>query len=108
MLLACVIIEVHSELSSFIHISSIHSWCDSATVLHWFNGDGKKQEVFDRRMTEEVHKLVDVDCWYHLESKLNPADILGASDSPNLVTMIYGLKEHQQFYWVMSHIIVLA
>ena len=23
-----------------------------------------------------MRKLVDVDCWYHVESKLNPADIL--------------------------------
>ena len=23
-----------------------------------------------------MHKLVDVDCWYHAESKFNPADIL--------------------------------
>ena len=45
-------------------------------VLHWFNGDGKNQEVFAKRRVEEVHKLVDVDCWYHVESKLNPADIL--------------------------------
>ena len=45
-------------------------------VLHWFNGDGKKQEVFVRRTVEEVQKLVDVGCWYHVQSKLNPADIL--------------------------------
>ena len=75
-LLAHVIIQVHSELSSFIQISSISCWCDSIIVLHWLNSDGKKQEVFVRRRVEEVHKFVDVDCWYHVESKLNPADIL--------------------------------
>ena len=47
-LLAHVIIQVYSELSSFIHIASIHCWCDSMIVLHWLNGDGKKQEVFVR------------------------------------------------------------
>ena len=71
-LLAHVIIQVHSELSSFIHISSIHCWCDSMIVLHWLNGDGKKQKVSVRRKVEEVA----VDCWYHVKSKLNPADIL--------------------------------
>ena len=25
---------------------------------------------------EDVHKLGEMDCWYHVESKLNPADIL--------------------------------
>ena len=57
-----VIIKVHSELSSFIHISSIHCWCDFMIVLQCLNGDGKKKEVFVRRTVEEVHKLVDVDC----------------------------------------------
>ena len=44
--------------------------------LHWFNGDGKKQEVLVRRRVKKVHKLVDVDCLYHVKSKLKPADIL--------------------------------
>ena len=56
--------QVHSELSSFIHISSAHCWCDSMIILRGLNSDGKKQKVFVRRMVEEFHKLVDVDCWY--------------------------------------------
>ena len=58
------------------HISSMQCWCDSMIVLHWLNDDGKKQEVFFRRSIEEVHKLVNVDCWYHVEWQLSPADIL--------------------------------
>ena len=57
-----VIIKVHSELSSFIHVSSIHCWCDFMIVLQCLNGDGTKKEVSARRTVEEVHKLVDVDC----------------------------------------------
>ena len=76
MLLAHVIILVHLELPSFIHVSSIHCWCDSMIVLHWFNVDGKKQGVFVKRRVEDVHKLVAVDCWYYVKTKLYPADIL--------------------------------
>ena len=44
--------------------------------LHWFNGNGKKQEDLLRRSVKKVPKLVDVDCLYHVKSKLKPADIL--------------------------------
>ena len=54
--LSHVIMQVHSELSSFIHISSAHCWCDSMIILRGLNSDGKKQKVFVRRMVEEVHK----------------------------------------------------
>ena len=57
-----VIIQVHSELSSFIHLSFIHSWCDFMIVLHWLNGDSKRLDVFVGTRVEEVHKFIDVDC----------------------------------------------
>ena len=75
-LLANLMTQVKTEFSSFVSISSIHCWTDSMIVLHWINGNGKKQDVFVRRRIDEVRKLVGVDCWYHVESKLNPADLL--------------------------------
>ena len=57
-----VIIQVHSELSSFIHFSPIHSWCDFMIVLHWLNSDSKKPDVFVGTRVEEVHKSVNADC----------------------------------------------
>ena len=62
-------------------------------VLHWLNGDDKKQ-VFVRRRVEELHKLVDMDCWYYVESKPNPANILSRGIRFfELLTMIYALKD---------------
>ena len=60
---------------SYSHI--IHSllvWHYRFTLA--LNDDCKKQEVFVRRKVEEIHKLIDVDCWYHVESKLVPPAIL--------------------------------
>ena len=75
-LLAHVIVQANSELSSVIHISSIHCWCDTI-VLHWrLMTIAKSKRFFVRRRVEEIHKLIDVDCWYHLESKLVPPAIL--------------------------------
>ena len=96
---AQAVIQVHSELSSFIRMLSIHCWCDFMIGLHLFNGDGKKQEVFVRKRVEEVHKLVDVDWWYHVESKLNPTDILSRGlRFSEVIDDDYGLKDYQQFY----------
>lgn len=53
-----------------IEVSSIHCWSDAMAVLPSLQRNGKRPDTFVRRRVDEFQKLVGVDYWHHVESKL--------------------------------------
>lgn len=52
-----------------------HMWTDSTIVLAWLQKPSYHWATFVANRTESILEKVSVDCWSHVDSKDNPADI---------------------------------
>ena len=80
----------------FIELSSIYCWSDAVVVLHSLHGNGKRPDAFVRSRVDEFQKLVGVDYWHHVESKLNP-DLLFRGHLFSEI-LHYDFEDHHLFY----------
>ena len=74
-LLVSLLDRVHKEISSFISVDDCFYWTDSMVALHWIS-DHKSQSAFVRRRVDSIRSVCSPHHWFHIDSKLNPADIL--------------------------------
>ena len=63
-----------SELS--IPITRRYLWTDSSITLSYINNGSRRFQVFVANRIGTIHQLSQVDDWYHVSGKNNPADII--------------------------------
>lgn len=57
-------------------------WTDSMISLAWIQGDLSRWKQFVANRVSEIQNLTDVNNWYHVKSKQNPADLLSRGVTP--------------------------
>ncbi|XP_036148006.1 uncharacterized protein LOC118647346 [Monomorium pharaonis] len=60
----------------------IFLWSDSTITLNWITSTSRRWEVFVANRTGEIQRLTDLNCWRHIASSDNPADILSRGLDP--------------------------
>lgn len=59
-----------------IQIDDIYLWSDSSIVLAWIKKPLSHLKPFVRNRVSIIQELTKIECWHHVSSKENPADIL--------------------------------
>lgn len=68
-------------------INQIYYWTDSTIVLSWLSAQPNTWQTFVRNRVSEIQQLSNINNWFHVPSKLNPADIISR-----------GMKIHELIY----------
>ncbi|CAI6347668.1 unnamed protein product [Macrosiphum euphorbiae] len=83
LLLAQTLHRAQSNLSSIIHISSIHAWTDSTVVLSWLTTRQLTFKVFVTNRLNKINELLPSGQWRYVPSLQNPADCVSRGLLPN-------------------------
>ncbi|XP_055715552.1 uncharacterized protein LOC129809615 [Phlebotomus papatasi] len=70
------------QKSLTIKVDSITAFTDSTIVLHWLAGEPQRWKKFVAHRVKEVQEQLPREHWYHVPSKLNPADICSRGTTP--------------------------
>lgn len=62
--------------SLHIHFHNIVFWTDSTIVLAWLNTPPNQLKTFVQNRVVEINELTTNACWFHVQGKNNPADLL--------------------------------
>lgn len=81
LLLSRLVKEVVTALS--VKISKIHCWTDSKIVLSWLASEPSRWNVFVAHRVAEIQHNVHIDCWRHVTSSNNPADLISRGCNVN-------------------------
>lgn len=66
-----------------LRFNNIYYWSDSMIVLCWLNGPPNKWKTFVANRVSEIQQLTNIAQWHHVQSKLNPADLISRGVSVN-------------------------
>lgn len=80
LLLAQLVDKVLKSLE--IHIPQVNLFTDSMIVLDWLNSEPSRWKVFVSNRVAEIQRLTANMTWYHIESDINPADIVSRGSDP--------------------------
>ena len=78
--LAKLVSYVKKSLS--IQFDNILLWSDSTIVLGWLHRSPNLLKTFVGNRVSEISSLTDINCWYHIRTKQNPADLLTRGIGP--------------------------
>jgi len=84
-LLARLISKCEGTLN--LDINRICLWTDSTIVLSWIANEPKTWKTFIANRVAEIQRLTKIECWNHIQSEKNPADII--SRGASLKTLIH-------------------
>ncbi|XP_036145656.1 uncharacterized protein LOC118646575 [Monomorium pharaonis] len=59
-----------------VNFDKIYAWTDSTIVLAWISGDPSRQKTFVSNRSAEIQSSLPSDCWRHVRSSDNPADLI--------------------------------
>ncbi|XP_036145895.1 uncharacterized protein LOC118646638 [Monomorium pharaonis] len=59
-----------------VDFDKIYAWTDSTIVLAWISGDPSRQKTFVSNRSAEIQSSLPSDCWRHVRSSDNPADLI--------------------------------
>ncbi|XP_060861826.1 uncharacterized protein LOC132938838 [Metopolophium dirhodum] len=74
LLLARWLARITVTLSLKLHLTDVHAWSDSTTVLSWLKHPHESFKIFVSNRIYKIHSLVPKCQWYYIESASNPAD----------------------------------
>ncbi|XP_011858966.1 PREDICTED: uncharacterized protein LOC105556478 [Vollenhovia emeryi] len=80
LLLARLVRKVLEALT--LSIDEIHYWSDSQVTLAWIAGEPTEWKTFVANRVAEIQRLSNKNCWHHVSSKDNPADVLSRGINP--------------------------
>jgi len=66
-----------------LHITDIHAWSDSTTVLSWLKSPHESFKIFVSNRIHKIQSLVPTCQWHYIESALNPADCVSRGLTPS-------------------------
>lgn len=70
----------------------LYAWTDSMITLSWIKGEPGRWKTFVANRVAEICELLSHDCWNHVRTKDNPADVISRGIDPA------NLKEHS-LWW---------
>ncbi|XP_075162761.1 uncharacterized protein LOC142235393 [Haematobia irritans] len=82
LLLAELIGTLRTELSLNSNHTKFYCWSDSMIVLAWLQKPPCSWTTFISNRVSKIVDLVGVDCWRHVRSEHNPADIISRGVQP--------------------------
>ncbi|CAI6371615.1 unnamed protein product [Macrosiphum euphorbiae] len=74
LLLARWLARITVTLSLKLHLTDVHAWSDSTTVLSWLKHPHESFKIFVSNRIYKIHSLVPKCQWHYIESASNPAD----------------------------------
>ena len=63
-------------------VSQVFFWCDSTSVLCYIRNTKSRFQTFVANRLCVIHDLTEISQWYHIEGKLNPADLASRGFMP--------------------------
>lgn len=77
-------VNLMAKLKSILRIDIKQSyfWIDSTIVLSWLNSEPARWSTFVANRVSIVQSSSSVQNWYHVPSKLNPADLVSRGAFP--------------------------
>ena len=73
---------LRSSLTPELSISSYHCFTDSKVALCWIRNVKKAWKPFNQNRVAEIRDLLPVECWRHVPSLKNPADVPSRGATP--------------------------
>lgn len=83
-LLAQLVQKVKNVLN--INFTKTYLWTDSSIVLNWISSAPNKYKVFVANRIAAIQEMTNIKDWYHVPSKLNPADLISRGCSATTLT----------------------
>ncbi|KAL0830739.1 hypothetical protein ABMA28_002867 [Loxostege sticticalis] len=74
-LLADLYKYVYDTYLAHIPIDSVFLWSDAAIVLSWLRSHSSRWTTFVANRVSHIQEITPPECWHHVSSKDNPADI---------------------------------
>lgn len=68
-----------------LNISKQYFWCDSTIAIHWIKGSPTKWKTFVANRVANIQEHTNINQWFHVESKNNPADIISRGAIPSVL-----------------------
>lgn len=81
---AVLLSQLLTEVAEVLDIQKkdIRAWTDSTVVLAWLNSHPSKWKTFVANRTSAILTTLESSQWYHITSKLNPADCASRGIEP--------------------------
>lgn len=75
---AVLLANLMGKITEFLDIqfSGVYYWTDSTICLYWIKAEPSRWKLFVANRVQEIQNLTNVDCWRHVRSEQNPADLL--------------------------------
>lgn len=75
---ALILAELLSRVAKSIGVSvnNFFCWCDSTVVISWIQGTPAQWKTFVANRVSQIIDTVGVECWHHVPTEHNPADLL--------------------------------
>nr|CAI5840891.1 unnamed protein product [Callosobruchus analis] len=64
------------------NIDAVYLWNDSTATIGWLRGSPQQWKVFMANRVSEIQTLTKIECWRHVTTHNNPADILSRGINP--------------------------
>ncbi|XP_055705739.1 uncharacterized protein LOC129803279 [Phlebotomus papatasi] len=65
-----------AKVAKSLKISKVYCWVDAKVVLAQIASASNKQDVFTKNRVTTIRVLTAVECWRHVPTKENPADLI--------------------------------
>jgi len=65
-----------------VPINETYYWSDSQVTLAWIAGEPVEWKTFVANRVAKIQRSSNKDCWHHVRSKDNPADIISRGINP--------------------------
>ncbi|KAJ0183094.1 hypothetical protein K1T71_001070 [Dendrolimus kikuchii] len=74
---------VKETYSTRISFDNVFLWSDSTITLTWLRSPSSRWATFVANRVSHIQELTPIECWYHISSENNPADICSRGQFPN-------------------------
>ncbi|CAH2093151.1 unnamed protein product [Euphydryas editha] len=75
-----------------IPLSAAYMWSDSSILLSWLRYHSSRWVTFVANRVSHIHDIIPTECWHHVSSGENPADICSRGQFPNEIA-------HNSLWW---------
>lgn len=75
-----------------IKIDAVYLWSDSTVVLSWLRSHSSRWTTFVANRVSQIQELTSTECWRHVSSGDNPADICSRGQLPSEIL-------HNTLWW---------
>ncbi|XP_045454347.1 uncharacterized protein LOC123663725 [Melitaea cinxia] len=75
-----------------IPLSAAYMWSDSTIVLSWLRSHSSRWVTFVANRVSHIHDIIPTECWHHVPSEENPADVCSRGQFPDEIV-------HNSLWW---------